>query len=195
MHLRTAMLLAASVTALPAAAQDVYVGDPAHTMASFATGHLGISWVHGRFNKTTTAKVIIDRAARKGTIDVLIDATSVDTGHEARDKHVRSADYLDVEKFPTIAFKSTSARRTGDGEYQVVGDLTVHGTTKPVTLAVEATPEVKGHFGGYVIGISASGIINREDFGMTWNQALEAGGVLVGKEIHFQIDAELDRAE
>ncbi len=86
--------------ALPAAAQEVYVGDPAHTFAYFETGHLGISWVHGRFNKTPTAKVVLDRAAKKGSIDVVIDTASVDTGHEARDKHVRSADYLDVEKFP-----------------------------------------------------------------------------------------------
>jgi len=128
--------LIALACALPAAAQEVYVGDPAHTYAYFETGHLGISWVRGRFNKTTTAKVILDRAAKKGTIDVVIDATSVDTGHEARDKHVRSPDYLDVEKFPVIAFKSTALRFTGDNLSGADGDLTMMGVTRPVSLNV-----------------------------------------------------------
>jgi len=174
---------------------NTYTIDPNHSTIHFWVRHMMVAKVHGELSDITGTVQINLAEPEKTQVDVTIDATTLTTRNEQRDGHLKSGDFLDVEKFPTIAFKSTSARRTGDGEYQVVGDLTVHGTTKPVTLAVEATPEVKGHFGGYVIGISASGIINREDFGMTWNQALEAGGVLVGKEIHFQIDAELDRAE
>jgi|KBSMisStaDraftv2_1062788.scaffolds.fasta_scaffold04506_7 polyisoprenoid-binding protein YceI len=185
MHLRTAMLLAASATALPAAAQDVYVGDPAHTMASFATGHLGISWVHGRFNKTTTAKVIIDRAARKGTIDVLIDATSVDTGHEARDKHVRSADYLDVEKFPTIAFKSSNLKFTGDDLSSADGELTMMGVTRPVTLNVALFrciphPVNKKE----MCGAEASTAIKRSEWG------IKRGATGIGDDVKISIQIE-----
>ncbi len=122
--------------AFSAAAQDVYVGDPAHTYAFFETGHLGISWIRGRFNKTTAAKVVLDRAAKKGSIDVVIDTRSLDTGHAGRDKHVRGADYLDVEKFPEIVFKSNNLRFSGDNLTGADGDLTIMGVTRPVSLNV-----------------------------------------------------------
>src|SRR4051812_12886626 len=138
MLFRLPLALLALSFALPALAQDVYIGDPAHTYAYFETGHLGISWVRGRFNKTTTAKVVFDRAAKKGSIDVVIDAASVDTGHEARDKHVKSDEYLNVEKFPVIAFKSTTLRFNGDDLSGADGDLTIMGVTRPVSLAVNS---------------------------------------------------------
>src|SRR3954464_9114526 len=136
MFSRIVFLAFAAGCVVPAAAQQVYVGDPAHTYAYFETGHLGISWVRGRFNKTTSAKILLDRAAKKGSIDVVIDAASVDTGHEARDKHVRSDEYLDVEKFPTITFKSSNLKFTGDTLTAADGDLTMLGVTRPVTLNV-----------------------------------------------------------
>ena len=131
----TAAILALAAT-LPATAAEVYVGDPAHTYAFFETGHLGISWIHGRFNRTTTARVVFDRAAKTGSIDVVIDTASVDTGHEARDKHVRSGDYLDVEKFPAIAFKSNALKFAGDNLVGADGDLTMLGVTRPVSLNI-----------------------------------------------------------
>src|SRR5688572_14100688 len=106
MKYRFSVAILASLTAFSAAAQEeVYVSDPAHTFAHFQTGHLGIAWVHGRFNKVN-AKIGVDKAAKKGSIEAVIDTASLDTGHEARDKHVRSPDYLDVEKFPTMTFRS-----------------------------------------------------------------------------------------
>jgi len=128
-------VVAALIFAQPALAQDVYVGDPAHTYAFFEVGHLGVSWIRGRFNDVQ-AKVTLDRAARQGSIEAVVRMASVDTAHEARDKHVRSPDYLDVEKFPTMTFRSTRLKFDGDKPVAAEGDLTLMGVTRPVTLAI-----------------------------------------------------------
>jgi polyisoprenoid-binding protein YceI len=127
--------LAAFAIAGPALAQDVYVSDGPHTQASFETGHLGISWVRGRFS-AVDAKITLDRAARQGSIEAVIKTASVDTGHEARDKHVRSPDYLDVEQFPTMTFKSSRLKFDGDRIVGADGELTLYGVTRPVTLDI-----------------------------------------------------------
>ena len=127
--------MAALAIATPAAAADIYVSDPPHTSAFFETGHLGISWVRGRF-KDVDAKISLDRAAKQGTIEAVIKTATVDTAHEARDKHVRSEDYLDVEKFPTMTFKSSKLKFDGDRLVGADGELTLMGVTRPVTLDV-----------------------------------------------------------
>jgi polyisoprenoid-binding protein YceI len=185
MFYKNAICALALACALPAAAADVYVGDPAHTYAFFETGHLGISWIRGRFNKTTTAKVVIDRAARTGTIDVVIDAASVDTGHEARDKHVRSADYLDVEKFPTIAFKSNSLRFDGDNLVGANGELTIAGVTRPVTLNVTSFRCIQHPVNKRdLCGADASVAIKRSEWGV------KRGATGIGDDVKIAISIE-----
>lgn len=171
--------------ALPAAAQDVYVGDSAHTYATFETGHLGISWIRGRFNKTTSARVVLDRAAKKGSIDVVIDTASVDTGHEARDKHVRSADYLDVEKFPTLAFKSGNLRFSGDNLTGVDGELTMLGVARPVSLTVTSFRCIQHPVNKKdMCGADASLAIKRSEWG------IKRGAAGIGDDVKIAIQIE-----
>jgi polyisoprenoid-binding protein YceI len=175
----------ALAAALPAAAQDVYTADPAHTYAYFETGHLGISWVRGRFNKTTSARIALDRAAKKGVIDVVIDAASVDTGHETRDKHVRSADYLDVEKFPVIAFKSANLRFAGDVLVGADGDLTIMGVTRPVSLNVTSFRCIQHPVNKRdMCGADASLAIKRSEWG------IKRGATGIGDDVRISIQIE-----
>ena len=188
-HRITAVAIALSC-ALPAAAQEVYVGDPAHTYAFFETGHLGISWIRGRFNKTTTARVVLDRAAKKGSIDVVIDAASVDTGHEARDKHLRSADYLDVEKFPVIAFKSGNLRFTGDNLTGANGDLTIMGITRPVSLLVNSFRCIQHPVNKRELcGADASVAIKRSEWG------IKRGATGIGDDVKISIQIEAHKEQ
>lgn len=187
MHRRIAAIaaVAASGFAVPSAAQDVYVGDPSHTFAHFQTGHLGIAWVHGRFNKTPTARITLDRAARQGSIDVVIDTASVDTGHEARDKHVRGPDYLDVEKFPTITFKSNALKFDGDTLVSAAGDLTIMGVTRPVELKVTMFRCIQHPANKRdVCGAEASTAIKRAEWG------LKRGATGIGDDVRIVIQIE-----
>lgn len=162
--------------------------DPTHTEVGFAVRHLMISTVRGRFADVKGAVAIPDAA--EPSIDVTIAAASLDTRTEQRDTHLRSADFFDVEKYPEIRFVSTKAARTDDG-WKVTGDLTMHGITKPVTLDVTEEGSVRDPWGNDRMGFSARGKLDRRDFGLTWNAALEAGGVVVGDEIKLSIEAEL----
>ena len=135
MKIKLALLACTSLLVLHPAWAETYVSDPNHTQATFETGHSGISWLRGRFNKVE-AKIVLDRAAKTGSIDATVAMASLDTGHEARDKHVRSEDYLAVDKYPTMTFKSTSLKFDGDHPVSADGDLTLMGRTKPVTLAI-----------------------------------------------------------
>ena len=132
---RIAAAAAALVFSHAALGADTYVSDPAHTYAFFETGHLGVSWIRGRFNDVQ-AKVTLDRAARDGSIEAVIRTASIDTAHEARDKHLRSEDYLDVAKFPTMSFRSTRLKFDGDTLVAAEGELTLMGVTKPITLTI-----------------------------------------------------------
>lgn len=176
-------MLAAGLT-LPAAAQETYVSDSPHTIAHFETGHLGISWQRGWFNKVD-ARITIDRAAKKGSIEAVIDTASLNSGHEARDKHVRSPDYLDVEKFPTITFRSSNLKFDGDNLAAADGDLTVLGVTKPVSLSVSmfrciAHPVNKRE----MCGAAASTAIKRSEFG------LKRGAIGIGDDVKITIQIE-----
>lgn len=165
--------------------------DPAHSGVSFKVRHMMISNVRGEFGKLS-GTVTYDPARPDATrIEVSIDTASINTREEKRDAHLRSADFLDVERFPAITFHSTAVTRRGAG-LEVAGELTIRGTTRPVTLAVEEiTGEHVDPWGHRRIGATAETKIKRSDFGVTWNAALEAGGVLVGDEITVHIELEL----
>lgn len=164
--------------------------DLSHSSVNFHVRHLMVSKVHGRFMKWTGTLALDEQDLTRSSLDVTIDASSIDTKEEKRDAHLRSPDFLDVEKYPTLTFKSTSITREGDDEYKVAGDLTIHGVTKQVTLAVEGGGIVKDPWGGTRTGFSAKTSINRKEFGLGWNVALEAGGFVVGDKLEISIEIE-----
>jgi polyisoprenoid-binding protein YceI len=152
-----------------------------------------VSNVRGEFSGVTGTVVFDPQNPANSTIEATIDATTVSTRDEQRDQHLKSADFFDVSKFPAIAFRSKKVV-AGQGELKVTGDLTIHGVTKEVVLDVEGpTPEVKDPWGNVKIGASASTKLNRRDFGLVFNMALETGGVMVGDEVAIQLELELAR--
>ena len=165
-----------------------YTIDPTHSSVEFSVKHMMITTVKGRFGDVQGTLEITE--AGSPTVDVTIAAASIDTRTEARDTHLRSADFFDVEKYPEIRFVSTKVERVSDG-YKLVGDLTIKGITSPVTLAVTEEGAGIDPWGNQKVAFSAVGKFNRTDFGLTWNAALEAGGVLVSEEVKLSIDAQL----
>lgn len=169
--------------------------DPAHSTADFKVRHLMIANVRGEFSKVSGTVQFDPANPSNSRVEAHIDVNSLQTREEQRDAHLKSPDFFDVARFPEITFVSKKVVRKGDEEYQVTGDLTIHGVTKEVTLDVEGPgPEVKDPWGNLKTGASAKTRINRKDFGLLWNVALETGGVLVGDEVQIQIDLELVRA-
>lgn len=162
--------------------------DPSHSSANFSIRHMMIAKVHGGFTKLS-GRLRLDRNnPAQSVVEAIIDASTIDTRVPKRDEHLRSADFFDVQKYPTILFKSKSVRQDGD-TFQLVGDLTLHGITKEISLKVEGLDsEMKDPWGNLKIGASASTKINRKDFGLVWNAALETGGVLVGDEVQISLD-------
>lgn len=175
---------------LSAQASD-WTFDSAHTSAQFAVKHMMVSTVRGAFSKVTGSVHLDDTDVTKSTIEAVIPVDSVDTREPKRDAHLKSADFFDAAKFPTMTFKSTKITAGQPGKLVVEGILTLHGVSKPVVLDTEVTPELKGMGGKAMRGVSATTKINRKDFGLVWNHALETGGVAVGDEVTIQIDAEL----
>ncbi len=165
--------------------------DNSHSEIQFSVRHMMVSKVRGVFEKWG-GEIALDPANPAATtVDITIDAASINTKDAQRDGHLRSADFLNVEQFPTIHFKSTKVELTGDHTAKLHGDLTIVGVSKPVTLNVEYQGNAKSPWGTVSYGFSASTKINREDWGLTWNAALETGGWLVGKEIQIDIETEL----
>ena len=162
--------------------------DPTHTSVGFMTRHLMVTKVRGSF-KTFSGTIEVAEPIENSSVEVTIDAASIDTGTPDRDNHVRSADFLDTENHAALTFKSTAVRRVGS-EFEVDGDLTIIGVTKPVTLLVEFDGEATDPWGNTKAGFTAATTINREDWGLTWNAPLEAGGVLVSKEVKIEIEAQ-----
>jgi polyisoprenoid-binding protein YceI len=163
--------------------------DPAHTRASFTVRHLMVSKVRGAFTGVT-GTIVIGEDPLKSSVEVSIATASIDTGVADRDGHLRSPDFLDAEKYPEVTFRSTSLLEPHGNEFKLVGDLTIRDTTRPVTLEVEFEGVANSPYGQEVIGFSATTEIDREEFGITWNQALETGGVMVGKKVKVEISAE-----
>jgi len=172
---------------------SVWEVDSAHSSTEFSVKHMMVPSAKGRFDKVTGTLNLDDKNPTKSTIELTIDANTIDTHEPKRDAHLKSPDFFDTAKFPTITFKSTKIEKAGKGKYKVTGDLTMHGVTKPVTLAVDGpTAPLKNPFGSTSSGASATGKINRKDWGLTWNKPLEAaGGVLVGDEVTINVDLEL----
>jgi polyisoprenoid-binding protein YceI len=166
-----------------------YALDQGHTTVEFVGRHLMITKVRGRFTDFD-GKVVIGETPDQSSVEVTINAASVNSGDDSRDNHLRSPDFLDVERYPTIAFRSTSVEIDPDGSAKVTGDLTVKDVTRPVTLDVEFDGAQPDPWGGQRLGFSAATEINREDWGLTWNVALETGGVLVGKKIRLEFNVE-----
>lgn len=165
-----------------------YAIDPAHSSVEFAVRHMMISTVKGRFGDVSGTIVFPEQ--EQPTVDVTIAVPSIDTRNEQRDAHLRSADFFDVEQFPAITFRGTRARRAGDG-WTLEGDLTIRGVTRPVTLSVTEEGAGVDPWGNEKVAFSATTRFNRGDFGLTWNAALETGGVLVSDEVKVSIDAQL----
>ncbi len=169
--------------------------DPAHSSAEFKVKHMMISNVKGGFSKLSGTLTLDEADVTKSHIEAIIDATSLETRDAQRDGHLKSADFFDVEKFPTLAFKSTGIQVAGDGELAVSGDLTIRDVTAPVVFSVEGpTPPAKDPWGNLRVAISATTKISRKEFGLTWNSALDSGGILVGDEVTISLDVQFIKA-
>jgi polyisoprenoid-binding protein YceI len=188
---KTAIAIAMLI-ALPVLAHaDNWQIDPAHTNVEFTVRHMMISNVKGQFQKTSGTITTNGNDPTSAQVNATIDATSIDTRVEKRDAHLKSPAFLDVDKFPTITFKSTKVEADGPDKWKVTGDLTLHGVTKPVLLEVESSGKpITDPMGNTRAGASATAKIKRSDFGLVWNQALEGGGVMVGDEVAISIDLE-----
>jgi polyisoprenoid-binding protein YceI len=169
-----------------------YKIDSAHSSAHFIVRHLMITNVRGGFDKVEGTVVYDPDNLDGSSIDVEIDVDTLNTSDSNRDAHVKSAEFLDVEKYPKITFKSRKIVRTGDGELKATGDLTIHGTSKDATLIVDGpSGESKDPWGNVRIGASATTKIKRSDFGLTWNAALETGGVMLGDDLKIELEVSL----
>lgn len=187
-------VLLIALMALPAHAQtSTWEFDAAHSSASFSVRHFGVSNVKGMFPKLTGTLIWNEADITKSSVEATIDVNSIDTQNQQRDDHLRSPDFFEVAKYPTMTFKSTKVEKVGEGRLRVTGDLTIKGVTKSVVLDVEGpAPPVKNR-NTFKSGISATTVINRKDFGLTWNRVLEAGGVAVGDEVKVALEIELNK--
>ena len=183
----------AAVLSLPAgAATSEWKIDPQHSSAQFSVRHMAISTVRGAFSKVTGTILLDDSDITKSTVDVTIDASTVDTREPDRDKDLRSDKFFDVAHYPSITFKSRKVQQIAPGKLKVTGDLTIHGTTKEVVLDVEGpTAPVKDPWGNVRAAATATSKVNRQDFGVKWNATLDNGGVVVGDDVNITIDAEM----
>jgi polyisoprenoid-binding protein YceI len=169
--------------------------DPAHSAAEFKVKHMMISNVKGGFHGLKGSLRLDEANPASSNVRAALSVETLSTGDDQRDGHLKSADFFDAAKYPEITFQSTSVKRIGNGEYQVTGDLTIHGITKSVTLAVDGPGTAsKDPWGNTRIGLSATTKINRKDYGLTWNSPLETGGVLVGEDVTLTVDAQFIRA-
>ena len=169
--------------------------DPTHSVAEFKVKHMMIANVKGQFSKVSGALTLDESKLANSHVEATIEAASIETRDGQRDAHLKSADFLDVEKFPTLHFKSKAIGIVRDGELSVEGDLTIRGVTRRVHFAVEGpTPPTKDPWGNTRVGVAATTKINRKDFGLTWNATLETGGILVGDDVTITLEAEFVKA-
>lgn len=189
------LIVAAALIAMPVlAGAATWQIDPAHASVEFRVKHLMVAWVKGSFPEVAGTVDIDEADLSKSKASVTIATASIDTNHAKRDEHLRSVDFLDAANFPTMTFVADKIVAENGQLRQVTGDLTIRGTTRQVTLTVnELTPAIKDPWGKTRRGVSATTEINRKDFGLTWNKALETGGVVVGDEVRISLDIELIR--
>src|SRR5262245_43264136 len=185
------VLLTAVAAGSGAAAESAWEIDPAHSSVQFSVRHMMVSNVRGEFRKVSGTVQGDETDPAKAKVEATIDATSIDTRNEKRDSHLKSGDFLDAEKFPTMTFKSKKIEKAGDHRYKVTGDLMLHGVTREVTLDVDGpSAVVNDPMGNVRAGATATAKLNRQDFGITWSKSLDGGGVMVGDEIDVTIDVE-----
>jgi polyisoprenoid-binding protein YceI len=180
-----------TATAPEVTATTTWTIDPAHSSAEFKVRHMMISNVKGEF-QAATGKLKLDTAdLTKSAVEVSLDAATINTGDAQRDAHLKSADFFDAEKFPTLTFKSNRISKNKNGVITVAGDLTIHGVTRSVAFEVEGPSDpTKDPWGNTRIGLSATTRVNRKDFGLTWNASLETGGILVGEEVALTLEVQ-----
>lgn len=179
-----------------AAVASTWTIDPDHSSIGFKIKHLMVANVKGSFDRHTGTVDLDDKDITKSKVEVSIDTASINTNVQKRDDHLRSADFFDVGKFPTMTFVSKKVAKAGKDKLKVTGDLTLHGVTKEVVLNVEElSAESKDPWGNIRRGATATAIINRKDFGLTWNKGLETGGVLVGEEVNIILEIEMIKAK
>ncbi len=169
--------------------------DSAHSGIHFAVRHLVIAKVRGQFSRWSGALTVPNGDFSQATVDVTIDATSIETGVADRDTHLKSADFFDVEKFPELTFRSRRIEPRGSDRFSLIGDLTIRGISREVTLDVESAGQTKDPWGNIRAGFAAKTAVDRKEFGLTWNQVLEAGGVMVGDKVEIEIEIEAVRQE
>ncbi len=192
MKTRFAVLAAALAVVPPALAAETYQFDKAHTTVSFQVRHI-FTMLGGRFQEFT-GTINVDRAKPEASsVEFTINADSIFTNEPKRDAHLKSADFFDVAKYPTITFKSTSVKPNGKDSWLVTGNLTMHGVTKQVTLPVTFLGEGKDPWGNEKMGFEASTTLNRQDYGISWNKTLDQGGTLVGDEVTVQVSVEANK--
>ncbi len=165
--------------------------DTQHIDIGFSAKHMMVATVKGRFTDVSAEIELDEGQPEASRVKAIITAGSLTTGNPDRDAHLQSADFLDVEHFPTLTFESTAVRKTGSGAFELVGDLTIRDVTRPVVLRGEFSGPIASPFGGRRVGFSLTGEIDREAFGLTWNVAMETGGLLVSKTVKLTIDAEV----
>ncbi len=184
-----------STLAPPQTATTTWNIDPAHSVAEFKVKHMMISNVKGQFPKVSGALSLDESNLVNSRVEASIEAASIETRDAQRDAHLKSAEFFDVEKFPTLYFKSTRISLVGNGEVAAEGDLTIRGVTRKVVFSVEGpTPPAKDPWGNTRVAVSATTKINRKDFGLTWNTTLETGGILVGDEVTITLDVQFVKA-
>ncbi|MDQ1077471.1 MULTISPECIES: YceI family protein [Microbacterium] len=171
---------------IPGYKAGTWVLDPSHSEVTFTVRHMMISKVRGTFGMKS-ATLVAPENPLEATVEASVDVTSVDTKDEGRDQHLRSAEFFDTETYPTMDFRSTGVR-VEDGDFLVDGELTIRGVSKPATFSIDFGGFGTDPWGNYKAGATAKTVINREDFGLTWNAALETGGVLVGKDVTIELD-------
>ncbi len=195
MRFQNLAALSAALLIFPARAHsEQWTIDTPHSNAQFSVRHMMISNVKGAFTKVTGTVDLDEQDITRSKVEATIDATTIDTREPKRDAHLKSPDFFDVAKYPTITFKSTSVSRGADGRLKVAGDLTMHGVTKPVVLDVDPlSAPLKDRSGTLHVGTSATTHVNRKDFGMNFNARLDGGGMVVGEDITINIDVEIYR--
>jgi len=177
-----------------APAPGTWLLDAGHTTATFTARHLMVTKVRGHFDRLS-GEITVGERPEDSRVEVTLEAASIISGNQQRDEHLRSPDFLDVEKYPTLTFRSTAVKQTGPSTLKVTGDLTIRDQTRPVDLEVEYHGVERAPWGSTVAGFSARTEINREDWGMTWNAALETGGVVVSKKVQIEIEVEANPAQ
>ena len=180
---------------MPQVATATWNIDPIHSVAKFKVKHMMISNVKGQFTGVKGTLTLDESKVINSRVEASIDAASINTHEAQRDAHLKSADFFDVEKFPALSFKSTRITRASDGDLAVAGDLTIHGVTRSVVFTVEGpTAPGKDPWGNTRVGLTATTKINRKDFGLTWNAALETGGILVGDDVTITLEVQFVKA-